>query len=821
MKLLSNEKYIDGLGNFSLTYSLNNNLPGSAAGDISLSSDAIGSYSLYWGKDGSLLKINCGEKMLSYSALHTFEFIEGTSKQSIKILGFTAIPVGADSIILTDENKAPIVSLELPREKLLPETPHKYSFGVIADIHYNYFFNHDKTIDYAVDAIDRALDFYKKAGVSIVTAVGDYGIYSEEKSYQDYSKAVEKSGVTVIACGGNHELYAKIPVMYGENGYWRTYMNKGVYDRTLEGVIDIASNGIDFTYSVPGHESEVFVSLSQWYWDGHTSKQPKLLEPQQLDWLEEQFIKYSDKTVYLLFHTYLSDDDGENVDGEGDLRSTGGYSYNGHYNIHTPDEKRLRSLLTKYRNVIWFNGHSHYEYSMQVYNENLNIFDYEGTTATMVHVPSVTNPRTVRPEATTYNSLRGKASQGAFQFIYDGFQIMNGTDLWNDEILSYACYIIYTDKSSIIKEGKIGEDITWTYDAQLNSLRLLGTGKIEIDVCPWKKYSDSIMRLYTGKGITEIGKNTFSELTNLSRAEIKEGVCHIKGSAFSSKKLDTLILPETLYKIDENAFSLITPAAKEVIYDGTIEKWSMIDKGSSLNITKPPHCRKVTVTFKGDDFTESFDVPLGSVPCYEWIPARNHPDEEKYYIFMGWYDGENTYSPAEHLPPAKCNVTYTASFGAEGKRFISVALAFGEITWSLDRRYSCLVLSGKGAIPDFNELNDRPWDPYAAAITKVVVTNGITDVGANAFKQLHALKCVILEEGIKTVGKDALGYNKLLKEVYIPSTLKELGRGSVYLSDNIEKVFYGGTKEDWKAFCDGITTYYNTNLTNVKNIICK
>ena len=40
-----------------------------------------------------------------------------------------------------------------------------------------------------------------------------------------------------------------------------------------------------------------------------------------------------------------------------------------------------------------------------------------------------------------------------------------------------------------------------------------------------------------------------------------------------------------------------------------------------------------------------------------------------------------------------------------------------------------------------------------------------------------------------------------------------------YLSDHIETVRYGGSKSDWQSFCDSITTYYNTNLTNVKNVV--
>ncbi|MBE6639451.1 MAG: hypothetical protein E7616_08415 [Ruminococcaceae bacterium] len=822
MNVIFEQRYTDDYGKISFSYAFGNDLPGSAAGIISLSCEFTGVLSVYWGKDGRLLTVQCNEKVLSYSALHTFHFIKEGEKQEKKILGFTAIPVDANCLILTGENKVPVLTLAIAQEKLLPSVLPRYSFGVIADIHYNYFFSNDKTIDYAVPAIDRALAFYKSAGCAHVCAAGDYGIYSEEKSYQDFSRAIDKGGITVIACGGNHELYAKIPVMYGENGYWRTYMNKGVYDRSLDGVLDIASNGIDFTYSVPGHPSEVFVFLSQWYWDGHTSKQPKLLEPEQLIWLEEQFQKHSDKTVFLLFHTYLADDDGENVDGEGDLRSTGGYSYNGHYNTHTPDEKKLRALLTKYKNVIWFNGHSHYEYAMQMYNENLNIFDYEGTTATMIHVPSVTNPRTVKPDATTYSSLRGKNSQGALQFVYDGFQIMNGVNIWENEILSYACYIIYTDKNGIVQSGNITENISWVFHRQLSSLRITGSGDIPDYTKtspPWNIHSDHIERLYTGKGITKIGSNAFSDLSLLKRVEIKEGVKVIRENAFHAPMLETLILPETLRKIENEVF-VCSDKITQIIYDGTGELWNDIQLGDNVFTTVPTLCpRKMVIGFEDDRGITFFNVPLGQTPHFDEIPIKDHPDEDKYYVFVGWSDNHNIYPPAEPLPAVTQNTLYTAKFGTEEQRYISGSLASEKIRWCLDRKQCHLTVSGEGAIPDFDALGNRPWDPYSCSVSVVTVKGGITEIGANAFKQLPALKTVILEEGVRVLGRDAIGYNKLLKAVYIPSTLKELGRGSVYLSDHIDVVYYGAGKEDWENFCAGITTYYNTNLTNVKHIV--
>lgn len=283
--------------------------------------------------------------------------------------------------------------------------------------------------------------------------------------------------------------------------------------------------------------------------------------------------------------------------------------------------------------------------------------------------------------------------------------------------------------------------------------------------------------------------------------------------------LETLILPETLCKIDDGAFAA-SDRIKELIYDGTGEMWQDIGVGSSAftNLSAPSP-RKMVIRFADDQGITSMNVPCGKSPVYDEIPIKHHPDDDKYFVFIGWSDGEVLYPPTEPLPPVSKNTLYTAKFGTEGQRYISGSLAFGEINWRLDRKRSHLTLSGEGAIPDFDELSDRPWDAYAGSVSVITVKGGITDIGANAFKKLPALKTVVLEEGVQVLGRDAIGYNKLLKTVHIPSTLRELGRGSVYLSDNIEVVYYGGSRSDWESFCAGITTYYNTNLTNVKNVV--
>ncbi|MBE6542971.1 MAG: hypothetical protein E7675_01080 [Ruminococcaceae bacterium] len=811
--------------NISLSYSFNNALAGSAAGKIFVTVDKPGYFAIGWGdKDGKALSVKTGDKTLTYSELNSFVLTESNGGSYVEnVIGFTAIPYGAEYVIITDSADNVLKTLALPENKLLKDEAPEYTFGVVSDIHFNYFFDSTKETDYAEGAFDTALEFYKAAGVELVAAVGDYSLYAEEESYKEYYEAVAKSGLLVIACGGNHELYASLDVMFGEDGYWRTYMNEGIYDGSVDGVLDIADNGIDFTYRIPGVDDAVFISLSQWYWDGHSATQEKLVEPQQLEWLEEQFELHKDETVYFMFHTYLSDDDGENIDGQGDLKNPGGYSYNGHYNTYTSDEKVLRGLLTKYDNVIWYNGHSHYEYSMQMFNENLNIYDYQGTTATMVHVPSLTNPRTVGVNSTSYSSLYGEASQGALQFVYDGYEIMNGVDLWGEEILSYACYIIYTDKTDIVDGGTIeGTEIEWTYNAQLNSLRIVGNGAIpafDEGEAPYAKYAEDILSLYVGGGITAIGEGAFADLVNLDKAELKEGVATVGADAFAGTVLTTLILPESLVNIADGAFADVDVIAN-IVYGGTAEKWAQLSKGNGNEaLDGSATFRKVVITFVAGNVTVEYEVKVGDVPSYPEIPTKDHEDDSKHYLFTGWTDGTKNYLPTDKLPKATANATYTALFANEVERYVSGTLSNGSITWTLDRKAATLTISGTGAMPDFADSAAQPWAAYGSEIVKVIVKSGVTVVGKNAFSRLAVLTTVVIEEGVTTLQMDALAYNEALMTLTLPLSLTVIGQGTVYQTNNITTIYYGGSEEQWNSFCEGITTYYNDNLKNAKNVI--
>lgn len=126
--------------------------------------------------------------------------------------------------------------------------------------------------------------------------------------------------------------------------------------------------------------------------------------------------------------------------GEGNIVNDYGVSYPLPFFKGNEDEEHFRDLLTEYKNVTFFNGHSHLSYDMQVYNPRLNITDYDKTTATMVHVSSVSAPRTASIKSPTLKSNPGSMSEGLYITVYPEYIIVTACDFIGGQFLAYATY---------------------------------------------------------------------------------------------------------------------------------------------------------------------------------------------------------------------------------------------------------------------------------------------------------------------------------------------------------------------------------------------
>ena len=206
------------------------------------------------------------------------------------------------------------------------------------------------------------------------------------------------------------------------------------YDTDMDPIFS-DGNDLDFVVELP--DGSVMIYLNQVYYDYNTATS-RLLDDYQLEWLEKKLEQYKDRTVFLFFHTFIDEE-------AGDASTHTGKEYSLPLISETVEYKKFQELFTKYKNVVYFSGHSHQSFDLQFMKEktgdkdNLytNIDNNNGTFATMVHIPSVAATRS----GTGLSDAKDR-SEGYLVHVYENYIVFEGYDFVNDQTFAYATYII-------------------------------------------------------------------------------------------------------------------------------------------------------------------------------------------------------------------------------------------------------------------------------------------------------------------------------------------------------------------------------------------
>ena len=86
-----------------------------------------------------------------------------------------------------------------------------------------------------------------------------------------------------------------------------------------------------------------------------------------------------------------------------------------------------------------------------------------------------------------------------------------------------------------------------------------------------------------------------------------------------------------------------------------------------------------------------------------------------------------------------------------------------------------LTVTGKGPMDDFGSVQEQPWNQLAGQISRVVIGNGVTTVGGNAFAGCRGLTSVSFPSSMRIIGSQAFSMTAL-KELSLPKNLNQIGR---------------------------------------------
>lgn len=208
--------------------------------------------------------------------------------------------------------------------------------------------------------------------------------------------------------------------------------------------------------------------------------------------------------------------------------------------------------------------------------------------------------------------------------------------------------------------------------------------------------------------------------------------------------------------------------------DGYLVKSAVIKKPDTLlpkNIVEGVEIAGVTGTAKGGDYIITYMNEDGSKTLYKKAimhgdtagdvvalglmgEPEKEPAETEIHIFLGWSSsigGEVDSSALENVTEDR--IVYAV--------FESIAIvASGECgenaIWRLTGN-GVLIVSGNGAMPDYASQSERPWHDYIGDIKSVVIEDGITSIGKNAFRNCASLTNITIPDSLTSIGYYAFG----------------------------------------------------------------
>ena len=278
-----------------------------------------------------------------------------------------------------------------------------YSFGALSDVHIQY--------DTAQADFQRALEYLNaQEDVAFTCVCGDLTSNGTSAELTTYKNAVQmySPNTPVYAIMGNHDVRSNL----------------------MDSIQDYTGNPLYYSVS---HGNDVFIfvgNVADWT--------TAVLSTAELQWLYETLEANRNKRCFLFEHIRPT---------EGCGNALGLYQRSGTTDWGGATGAVFESLLSHYKNIIFFHGHSHLKFYLQEYDKLANYDKIRGSHS--VHVPSISVPRdsdwALDPSAVVVYA----DSEGYVVDVYKNGIHLRGRDFIKGEYLPIASYWLDTTLQTV------------------------------------------------------------------------------------------------------------------------------------------------------------------------------------------------------------------------------------------------------------------------------------------------------------------------------------------------------------------------------------
>jgi len=309
--------------------------------------------------------------------------------------------------------------------------------------------------------------------------------------------------------------------------------------------------------------------------------------------------------------------------------------------------------------------------------------------------------------------------------------------------------LAHAEEEDIPNSGSCGENVTWQYDAETETLTIEGTGTMnnyDLKTPPWgnRRISHVVLKegitnvgggllhlcdcegvteIKISKGVTEIGAYAFEGWENLQSVEIPDTVTRIRVRAFSQcKSLTSITLPDSITKMDEGIFS----------------------QCSSLESVHLP--KNLTV------------LPLST------------------------FNGCTSLTSIE-IPETVTEVGSRAFYGCTN--LASIEIPDAVTTIGNYAFYDCQNLSSVKLSSNITVIQDSVFQ-NCQKLTSITLPESLKTIGVQAFSDT-SLESIVIPKGVTSIGKNAFCLCGNLEDITISDTVKNFGAGAFSLTPWFEE----------------------------------
>ena len=376
-----------------------------------------------------------------------------------------------------------------------------------------------------------------------------------------------------------------------------------------------------------------------------------------------------------------------------------------------------------------------------------------------------------------------------------------------------------TGTGTMTNYGTTESPVPWAaYKDSIVSV-VVSEGVVSIGKWAFSEHSNLSSVTLPENSLTLINTGAFDHCTSLQQITIPDTVVTINGSSFRAAGLTSIQLPSGLTSLNQTLFKDCTGLTEVVIPDGVtviganvfsgctnLETVTFSDKVTSIGDNAFLNCAKLTTVNYGGSRTSKAAITVAEtgnalLNTVTWTYAR----VDAVSIAATQLPEKQTYKAYETLDPAGLVVTLTKDDGSTEViddyelscdltqiGTVTVTVTYQGMTTTFDvtvtpsgttaegltwyTEEGVLTIFGEAAIADYSAENAAPWAAYADGVTAIILTEGITAVGAYAFTGYTGVVAVTVPETVTAIGENAFADCTALADV-----------------------IYGGTRTAWNA----------------------